>query len=47
MRYLQDHSVGWRARSSDSVLTATERASNTVMTVCVSGCRTPSLRLDL
>ncbi|VVE04074.1 ferredoxin [Pandoraea eparura] len=31
----------------DSVLTATERASNTVMTVCVSGCRTPSLRLDL
>ncbi|WP_246174261.1 PDR/VanB family oxidoreductase [Pandoraea terrigena] len=31
----------------DSVLTATERASNTVMAVCVSGCRTPSLLLDL
>ena len=31
----------------DSVLTAAERAANTVMMVCVSGCKSPRLVLDL
>ncbi len=30
----------------DSVLTAAERASNQVMMVCVSGCKSPRLVLD-
>jgi hypothetical protein len=31
----------------DSILGASERASNKVMMLCVSGCKSPSLALDL
>jgi ferredoxin len=31
----------------DSLLSAKERASNKVMMICVSGCKSPALALDL